>query len=48
MTWVSSLDGPTKGRHEFVPEKLLVEAERLAKRYMEGDEDEEEDENMES
>ena len=31
MTWVSSLDGPTKGRHEPVPADLLAEAERLAK-----------------
>ena len=42
MTWVSSLDGPTKGRHEEVPEELRKEAERLAKKSLEGDDDEEE------
>jgi 20S proteasome subunit alpha 7 len=43
MTWISSLDGPTKGRHEEVPRELLEEAERAARRALEG-EDEEEDE----
>ncbi|KAL4949716.1 nucleophile aminohydrolase [Aspergillus filifer] len=43
MSWVSSLDGPTKGRHEEVPKDLLEEAERAAKRALEGD-DEDEDE----
>jgi 20S proteasome subunit alpha 7 len=43
MSWISSLDGPTKGRHEDVPKELLEEAERAAKRVLEGD-DEEEDE----
>ncbi len=42
MTWVSSLDGPTKGRHEEVPEELRKEVERLAKKSLEGDDDEEE------
>lgn len=43
MTWISSLDGPTKGRHEEVPRKLLEEAEKAAKAALEGeDEDEEE------
>ena len=42
MTWVSSLSGPTKGRHEEVPAKLREEAERLAKKHMEGEDDEEE------
>lgn len=42
MTWISSLDGPTKGRHEEVPKELRDEAERAAKRALEG-EDEEED-----
>ncbi|EON64984.1 20S proteasome subunit alpha 7 [Coniosporium apollinis CBS 100218] len=40
MTWVSSLSGPTKGRHEEVPKKLREEAERLAKKSLEGDDDE--------
>jgi 20S proteasome subunit alpha 7 len=43
MTWVSSMSGPTKGRHEEVPKELLEEAERLAKKALEG-EDELEDE----
>lgn len=42
MTWVSSLSGPTKGRHEEVPKELREEAERLAKKALDGDEDEEE------
>jgi 20S proteasome subunit alpha 7 len=42
MTWISSLDGPTKGRHEEVPKEILEEAERLAKKALEGDDDEEE------
>ncbi|KAL4930586.1 proteasome core particle subunit alpha 7 [Aspergillus undulatus] len=44
MSWVSSLDGPTKGRHEEVPKELLEEAEKAAKRALEGDDDEEEEE----
>lgn len=43
MTWVSGVDGPTKGRHMPVPDALRDEAERLAKKALEGD-DEEEDE----
>ncbi|KAE8163135.1 nucleophile aminohydrolase [Aspergillus tamarii] len=43
MSWISSLDGPTHGRHEEVPQQLLEEAEKAAKRSLEG-EDEEEDE----
>ncbi|KAF2669694.1 proteasome subunit alpha type-3 [Microthyrium microscopicum] len=40
MTWVSSLSGPTKGRHEEVPKALREEAERIAKKSLdEGDED---------
>ncbi|KAI4147876.1 MAG: hypothetical protein LQ340_005338 [Diploschistes diacapsis] len=42
MTWVSSLDGPTKGRHQQVPKSLLEEAEKLARKHMEGDDDEDE------
>lgn len=42
MTWISSLDGPTKGRHEEVPKHVREEAEKLAKKSMESvDEDEE-------
>jgi len=47
MTWVSSLDGPTKGRHEPVPRALREEAERLAKRALQGDEAEESTDRME-
>lgn len=50
MTWISSLSGPTEGRHEAVPKELREEAERLAKKALEGDDDEEdtkEDEKME-
>ncbi|OJJ02981.1 hypothetical protein ASPVEDRAFT_133226 [Aspergillus versicolor CBS 583.65] len=43
MSWISSVDGPTKGRHEEVPTELLEEAERTAKRALEGDDEEEED-----
>lgn len=43
MTWISSVDGPTKGRHEEVPKDLLEEAEKAAKRALEGDDEEEED-----
>lgn len=46
MTWISSVSGPTKGRHEEVPKELREEAERLAKKALEGD-DEEEDGKME-
>jgi 20S proteasome subunit alpha 7 len=37
MTWISGLEGPTKGRHVEVPKELLEEAMRLAKQ---ADEDE--------
>ena len=40
MSWISSSDGPTKGRHEHVPKEILEEAENFAKRAMEGDDDE--------
>lgn len=43
MTWISSLDGPTKGTHQPVPKDLLEEAEKLAKKALEGDDDEEEE-----
>jgi 20S proteasome subunit alpha 7 len=41
MTWVSAVSGPTKGRHEEVPKELKDEAERLAKKALEGDDEEE-------
>ena len=44
MSWISSLDGPTKGRHQEVPKDILAEAEKFAKKAMEGEEDEEEEE----
>lgn len=44
LTWISSLDGPTKGRHEEVPKEIREEAERLAKKALEGDDDDEEEE----
>jgi len=42
MTWISNLDGPTKGRHEAVPKDILEEAERLAKKALEPEDDDEE------
>jgi 20S proteasome subunit alpha 7 len=42
MTWISNLEGPTKGRHEEVPKEIREEAEKLAKKSLEGDDDEEE------
>ena len=42
MTWISDSNGPTKGRHEPVPEDVLEEAEKLAKKAMEGEDEEEE------
>jgi len=42
MTWVSKVSGPTKGRHEEVPKELREEAERLAKKALEGDDEEDE------
>ena len=48
MSWVSSLSGPTKGKHQHVPRELLEEAERLAKKALEGDDDDDdEDDKME-
>ncbi|EAS31781.1 proteasome component C1 [Coccidioides immitis RS] len=43
MTWISALDGPTKGRHMEVPKELLEEAENAAKKAI-SEEEEEEDE----
>lgn len=41
MTWISSMDGPTKGRHMEVPRALLEEAEKLAKESLVDDVDDE-------
>ena len=41
MSWVSSSSGPTKGKHEQVPKEVLAEAERLAKKAIEGDDEDE-------
>jgi 20S proteasome subunit alpha 7 len=43
MSWISSLDGPTRGRHVEVPKHLLEEAEKAAKRALEGEDEEEEE-----
>lgn len=40
MSWIGSVEGPTKGRHQEVPKDMLEEAEKFAKRAMEGDDDE--------
>jgi len=42
MTWISDLQGPTKGRHEEIPMEIREEAERLAKKHLEGEDEEEE------
>ena len=42
MTWVSAVSGPTKGRHEEVPKALREEAERLAQKALEGEDEEDE------
>jgi 20S proteasome subunit alpha 7 len=44
MTWISSLNGLTKGRHEEVPKQLLEEAEKAAKVALVGDEEDEDEE----
>ena len=41
MTWISRRDGPTKGKHEHVPRNILEEAEKAAKKAMEGDDEDE-------
>jgi len=43
MTWISGATGPTKGIHEEVPQHIKDEAERLAKKSLEGDDDEEDE-----
>lgn len=52
MSWISAVDGPTKGRHEEVPKLILEEAEKAAKKAMESEDEDEtaaggEAENME-
>lgn len=42
MTWISSLDGPTKGKHMEVPKEVQEEAEQAAKAAMQPEEEEEE------
>ena len=41
MSWISSTDGPTKGRHQEVPKDILEEAEKAAKKAMDGEDEEE-------
>lgn len=41
MSWISSTDGPTKGRHQEVPKDILEEAEKAAKKSLEGEDEEE-------
>ncbi|KAI5283497.1 hypothetical protein KEM54_002087, partial [Ascosphaera aggregata] len=43
MTWISGLDGPTKGRHQEVPKELVDDAMAKAKTELEGDDEDEED-----
>lgn len=42
MSWISDAEGPTKGLHQEVPKALREEAERLAKKALEGEDEEEE------
>ncbi|KAI9800594.1 MAG: putative proteasome subunit alpha type-7 [Piccolia ochrophora] len=42
MTWISNTEGPTKGRHEEVPKDLRDEAEKAAKKALEGEDEDEE------
>ena len=41
MSWISSTDGPTRGKHQEVPRDILGEAEKAAKKAMEGEDEEE-------
>ena len=41
MSWISGLDGPTRGRHVEVPRELREEAERKAKSALEPEDEEE-------
>lgn len=45
MTWISDLKGPTRGRHMTVPPGLKAEAEKAAKKALEGDDDDDDDNN---
>lgn len=47
MSWISNVDGPTKGRHMEVPKDILEEAERLAKKAISDDDSDDEDEDDE-
>lgn len=41
MSWISSSNGPTKGKHQEVPKNILEEAEKAAKKAMEGEDEDE-------
>ena len=41
MSWISSSNGPTKGRHQEVPKHILDDAEKAAIKAMEGEDEEE-------
>lgn len=43
MSWISGAEGPTKGRHVEVPKEIQEEAERLAKKALDGDDEDEGD-----
>lgn len=43
MTWISNMEGPTKGRHEEVPKHILEEAEKLAKKALDPEDDDDEE-----
>ncbi len=43
MTWISNLDGLTRGRHMSVPADLKAEAEKAAKKSLEGDDDDDDE-----
>lgn len=45
LTWISTVDGPTKGRHVEVPKELREEAERLAAKAEDESYDDDEDTN---
>jgi len=40
MTWISGINGPTKGRHEEVPKELREQAETAAKKSLEVEDEE--------
>lgn len=41
MTWITGPDGPTGGRHQWVPRAAVEEALQLAKRALEDDDEDE-------